>query len=204
MFSRPESLRWLAKKSRWEQAQKVLTRIRNLPSDHAYISWELEAIRLQIESEAERASRSFIVKIKEIVNTDVRKRLLIGMALMLFQNLSGINALNYYSPSIFRLIGFQGTSAGLLATGLFGVVKASMTAIFMIFAVDRVGRRPAMLLGSAGAILAMFYLGTYSKVSGFFEGHATRDGGAYVAIVMVYISAIFYAFSCNGILWIFW
>lgn len=79
-----------------------------------------------------------------------------------------------------------------------------MTAIFMLFAVDRVGRRPAMLVGSMGAIVAMFYLGIYSKVSGSFEGHASRDGGAYAAILMVYIFAIFYAFSWNGIPWIFW
>ena len=46
--------------------------------------------------------------------------------------MSGINALNYYSPSIFKAIGFTGTDVGLLATGVFGIVKASATAVFMI------------------------------------------------------------------------
>lgn len=126
------------------------------------------------------------------------------MALMLLQNSSGINALNYYSPTIFKSLGFTGTSVGLLATGIFGIVKTSGTIIFMLFAVDRLGRRPAMLLGSCGAMVAMFYLAGFSKLSGSFDGHAMKDAGAYIAILMVYIFAVFYSFSWNGVPWIFW
>lgn len=91
MFFQPESPRWLAKKSRWEQAQKVLSRLRNLPEDHGYIVWEVETVRAQLEHEAESPNRSFIVKVKEVLTSNVRSRLLIGMALMILQNLSGIN-----------------------------------------------------------------------------------------------------------------
>jgi hypothetical protein len=92
---------------------------------------------------------------------------------------------------------------GLLATGVFGIVKATMTTIFMLFIVDRFGRRPAMLIGSAGAIVAMYYLAGYTNLSGSFDHTPPRDGGAYVGIIMVYIFAIFYAISWNGIPWIF-
>ena len=73
---------------------------------------------------------------------------------MWFQNFSGINALNYYSPTIIRSIGFSGTSVSLLATGIFGLVKAFATLIFMVVGIDRMGRRNALLVGSLGAAFA--------------------------------------------------
>lgn len=73
-------------------------------------------------------------------------RLFIGVSLMILQNMSGINALNYYSATIFTSIGFKGTSAGLLATGVFGLVKAFATLFFMIFGIERLGRRRSMLM----------------------------------------------------------
>jgi len=203
MALQPESPRWLAKKGEFAQAQRVLSSLRQLPEEHEYLAWELHAIRSQIEAENAESATSLLAKLKEIYNTNVRTRLLIAMALMMLQNLSGINALNYYSPTIFKSIGFTGTDVGLLATGVFGIVKASMTAIFMLFLVDRFGRRPAMLVGSTGAIVAMYYLGGYTKMSNSFNQTPPRDGGAYVAIVMIYIFAIFYAISWNGIPWIF-
>ena len=101
-------------------------------------------------------------------------------------------------------IGFTGTSTGLLATGVFGIIKASGTAVFVLFIVDRFGRRPAMLIGSAGAIFAMYYLAGYSSITNSFNQPPVRDAGAYFAIIMIYIFAIFYSISWNGIPWIFW
>jgi hypothetical protein len=146
----------------------------------------------------------FHVKIKEVFLPGNRNRLFIGMSLMMLQNLSGINALNYYSPTIFKSIGFSGTSVGLLATGVFGIVKCTATILFMVFGIDRLGRRKSMIIGSSGAIVAMYYLAGYTKLSRSFEITATRDVGAYIAIVMVYIFAVFYAISWNGIPWVFW
>jgi hypothetical protein len=60
-----------------------------------------------------------------------------------------------------------------------------------------------MLIGSAGAIFAMFYLGIYSKLSNSFNEEPPRDGGAYFALICIYIFAIFYSISWNGIPWIF-
>lgn len=113
-----------------------------------------------------------------------------------------INAINYYSPTIFRAIGLTGTSIGLLATGVYGLFKMLTTVVFMIFIVDTFGRRPALLVGAIGAAIAIFYLGIYSQVSGAFYSRPPSDSGAHAAIAMVYIYAIFYGFSWNGIPWI--
>lgn len=108
-----------------------------------------------------------------------------------------------YSPTILKSIGFTGTSVNFLATGVYGLVKMFTTAIFMIFIVDRFGRRPPLLVGAVGAMVAMYYLAAYSSLSGSFTGTAAADSGSHAALAMIYIYAIFYGFSWNGIPWIF-
>lgn len=116
---------------------------------------------------------------------------------------SRINAINYYSPTVFKAIGFTGTSVQLLATGVYGLVKMAATLAFVTLIVDRVGRRPALLAGSIGAGLAMFYLAVYCKVSNSLNERPPRDAGARTAIAMVYIYAISYGLSWNGVPWLF-
>lgn len=99
-------------------------------------------------------------------------------------------------------IGFTGTSVGLLATGVYGLVKMATTAVFMVCIVDRFGRRPALMVGAVGAAVAMFYLAIYSELSQSFDKVPPSDGGSRAAVAMIYIYAIFYGFSWNGIPWI--
>ncbi|KAI1140085.1 general substrate transporter [Hypoxylon sp. FL0543] len=204
MLLQPESPRWLIKNGNTVKATSSLSRIRCLSHDDEYISWEVNSVKEQLLSESELGTtRPLGAKLKEMLKSGNRRRLALGMGFMMLQNLSGINALNYYSPMIFKSIGFSGTSVGLLATGVFGIVKALATLVFMCFGIDNLGRRKSMLIGSSGALVAMFYLGGYSKVSGSFNQAVVQDGGAYVAIVMIYVFAVFYAMSWNGIPWVF-
>lgn len=121
--------------------------------------------------------------------------------------MSGINALNYYSPSIFKSIGLTSTSVGLLATGIFGIIKTGSTTLYMTWGVDKLGRRMSLIIGSFGAAVALYYLAAFTKLSKCFEidpdVSTNRSPGAYVAIVMVYVFAAFYAISWNDIPWIF-
>lgn len=77
------------------------------------------------------------------------------------------------------------------------------TAIFMLWIIDRLGRRPALLVGAIGAAIAMFYLAIYTQLSHSFDHTPPSDSGSRTAVAMVYIYAIFYGFSWNGIPWIF-
>ncbi|KAH8894591.1 general substrate transporter [Thozetella sp. PMI_491] len=200
-----ESPRWLVSKNRIEKARKALSWVRHLPVDHEYIELEMADIQQSITHELELSGgkRSTVQIFRELGAKGVRWRVSMGVLLMLLQNLTGINAINYYSPTILKSIGYTGTSVGLLATGVYGIVKMLTTVIFMVFFVDRFGRRPALLVGAAGAMVAMFYLAGYSALSGSFVQTPPSDSGSRAALAMIYIYAIFYGFSWNGIPWIF-
>lgn len=83
----PESPRWLARKDRWEQAEKVLVHIRGLGADSGYIRDELSEIRQQIEERT--ANRmTFRESLKRLLERGVRNRIGIGLLLMACQNMT--------------------------------------------------------------------------------------------------------------------
>ncbi|QPG74358.1 hypothetical protein FOA43_001685 [Brettanomyces nanus] len=224
MLLQPESYRWLLKADRVDEAQRNLSVIRMLPKDHEYILWEIATVQQQLQEESqlvkipgydEDATEDWketikhptrwgiVAKFRELKKPGIRNRLLLGFSVMIFQNLAGINALNYYSPTIFKDIGVTGNSVDLLATGVFGIVKAVTNILFVIGGVDRYGRRGPLLLGSSVTCLCMLYLGVYTCVAGSFDHTVPMDSGSRCAIAMVYIFAIFFAFSWNSIPFIF-
>lgn len=75
--------------------------------------------------------------------------------------------------------------------------------LYAFFLVDKLGRRRLLLIGGLGAGVSMFYLAAYSQISGSFDRTPPLDSGARAAVAMVYIYALFYGFSWNGIPWLF-
>ncbi|KAH8655826.1 putative sugar transporter [Xylariales sp. PMI_506] len=200
-----ESPRWLISQNRHEAALKALSWVRNLPADHEWVRNEVEEIQSQVTHEAELSGgkQSVFYGFTHLADSSIRNRILTSMALMLLQNLTGINALNYYSPTIFSQIGYSGSAATLLASGVYGVVKFVVTLVFMIFIVDSFGRRVPLIAGGIGCAVCMLYLGGYTLVSNSFNATPPRDSGANAAIASLYLYAVFYSFSWSGIPWIF-
>ncbi|TFK41779.1 hypothetical protein BDQ12DRAFT_663794 [Crucibulum laeve] len=92
-------------------------------------------------------------------------RLAFGASLFAWQNGTGINAINYYSPTIFRSIGITGTSTSLLTTGVFGIIKLLGALIWLLYMVDSLGRRSLLMIGSFGGALSMYYIGAYIAIA---------------------------------------
>ena len=141
-----ESPRFLAMKSP-DKALAVLAKLRGLPSDHSYVRDEMEAIVLQLEEErASGAHGSGISLIKEAFAVGPnRRRTFLCITLMMWSNLTGTNAMTYYSPEIFSSMGLSESSVGLFATGIYGIVKLMACFIFIVFVTDTLGRRKSLI-----------------------------------------------------------
>ncbi|KIX00602.1 uncharacterized protein Z518_09667 [Rhinocladiella mackenziei CBS 650.93] len=202
----PESPRWLARQDNWEAAEKVLSKIRTLPSDHPYIRTEMTEIRQQVE-ERSTMKLSKRESLKKLLARGTRNRIAIGLLLMACQNLTGVNVITYYSPRIFETLGIQGTSTKLFATGFYGVAKTLGMLLFSFFFVEKVGRRKGLILGAFIGSLPMWYIGGYvfeaDPATAASQGEVHQTGWGYLAMVCVYLYGFIYCATWQGITWVY-
>ncbi|KAF2263789.1 general substrate transporter [Lojkania enalia] len=199
-----ESPRWLFTKGRREQAMSNLCWIRNLSPDDLYIIEEVAAIDAQIEHDRIHIGSGFWKPFAALKKKKVQWRFFLGGMLFLWQNGSGINAINYYSPTVFKSIGIQGTNTGFLTTGIFGVVKTVLTVVWLLWLIDRLGRRKLLMIGATGGSLCMWFIGAYIKVSDAASNtdNTNLSSGGIAAIFFFYLWTAFYTPSWNGTPWV--
>lgn len=199
-----ESPRHLAKQDKWEESRAVLSKIRALPSDHPYVANEFNDIRASIEEEnaiLNGASWKSLQKEMWLIPAN-RKRVLISIGLMVGQQMTGTNAINYYAPQIFATLGVTGESNELFATGIYGLVKLIAVAVFVVFVADSLGRRRSLIFAGIGQGCAMLYIGIFIRVVQPSEG-STVSAAGYVALVCVFLFACIYQFGWGPVCWIY-
>jgi len=199
-----ESPRWLAKADRWDQAGTVLARMRGLPVTHDYVQSELRDIAEQLEHERMLIGGSSLMDLLREMFTipGNRKRALISIGLMVCQQMTGTNAINYYAPQIFKSLGLVGSSTGLFATGIYGVVKMVTCAAFLLFAADSLGRRKSLLWTSIAQGAAMMYIGLYVRIAPPKMGDPVPPAG-YFSLVCVFLFAGFFQWGWGPVCWIY-
>jgi sugar porter (SP) family MFS transporter len=193
LFFLPMSPRWLLSKDRTEEASRNLIKVRGgeTASVHSEYDEMLEAVRL--EKEIGNGSWG------ELVGNGMWKRVLIGVVLQMFQQLTGINAVMYYAPSILKKAGFMDLQISLLATAGTGVVNVLMTLPGM-FLVDRLGRRPLLISGAVLMAATMTVLGTMIAIYG---PDFTNTTIPYVCLIMMYLFVASFAYSWGPIGWVY-
>ncbi|MGN6295661.1 MAG: sugar porter family MFS transporter [Ginsengibacter sp.] len=187
LFFIPESPRWLVEKKKRFLALHVLTRINGKELAEA----DLATIEGLVHEE------NVAGKFSELFKGKMFKLLLIGVALAVFQQITGINVIMYYAPSIFESAGFASDSA-LFQTALMGLVNLSFAIISMSL-IDRLGRKPLMVIGSIGMGVSLLLLAiTFitNNFSGYFVlfciiGFLASFGFSLGPVVFVLISEIF-------------
>lgn len=127
-----ESPRWLMSKGRREEGLRNLCWMRNLDASDIYIVEEVSYIDEDLERYRNEVGAGFWNPFAALKQKKVQWRFFLGSMLFLWQNGSGINAINYYSPTIFKSIGVEGTNASLLTTGVFGCVKTVFTFVWLL------------------------------------------------------------------------
>jgi MFS transporter, SP family, galactose:H+ symporter len=138
LFFLPETPRWLSAQGRFDEAFRVLARI----EDIAEAERDIAELRRLVEIDQ--------LKFSDLVASRFAKPLAIGVGLAVFQQITGVNTVVYYAPTIFRSAGFPSESSAIWATFIMGLV-ALATTVASMFLIDRFGRRPLLL----GSILAM-------------------------------------------------
>lgn len=183
MLFLPESPRWLVKHNLIEQAKKTLRQLRRTDD----VADEINDIQNSL--------RVRQANFREIFSANIRPVLFLGAMLGLIQQVTGINTIIYYAPTIFQLAGFQDASSSILATVGIGVVNVLAT-IFAVFMLDKLGRRPLLLTGLTGMGISLLGL------SLAFYANIDSAVMPWIAMSCTFIYIICFAFSLGAILWL--
>lgn len=184
MAKMPDSPRWLIMRNRGAQARKVLHQIRGTQNVDA----ELEDIHSSLTTEGSS-------KWSDLLKPALRLPLMIGIGLAVFQQVTGINTVIYYAPTILEFSGLKSAGASILATTGVGVINVLFTIVGSWF-VDRAGRRPLLLTSLIGMAISLALL----AVSFQLPQLASSLGVAVVLILMLYVAS--FAIGLGPVFWL--
>jgi len=186
LFFTPRSPRWLVGQGLLEEARAVLSQV---GTDTGNVEEELRLIQRSLREDTKSLQEPFFRR-------KYLKPIMLAVMIAMFNQLSGINALIYYTKRIFEMAGAESTSA-LAQSVIIGFTNLIFTMAAMLV-IDHFGRKKLMLIGSIGYILSLsvvtwgFFSGTGGKMIligfiGFIAAHAFGQG----AVIWVFISEIF-------------
>jgi sugar porter (SP) family MFS transporter len=174
-----ESPRWLARQGLRERALEGFYRLGR--GDEA--ERELQEVERALQEEQEG--------FRSLFKPGLRMAVIVGVGLAIFQQITGVNTIIYYSPEILRLSGYPSAKAAILAAAVIGVVNILVTVVAILL-VDRLGRRLLLLFGTAGMAIALGLMGWA------FVRHA--EGTVVFYFMIAYM--VFFGLSLGPVFWL--
>lgn len=185
MLFAPESPRWLLDKNKNKEASNTLGKIRTKQQADAELK-QIEAFKKE-EMEVQRAS------FKDLKIPWVRHILMIGIAVAVLSQATGVNSVMYYGTEILRNAGFE-TNAALIGNIANGVI--SVLATFLgLWLLDKAGRRPMMIIGLIGTTTVHFLIVILTNVFA---------GADFLPFIMISLMVLFLAFMQGGVAPVLW
>ncbi|MFN8216712.1 MAG: sugar porter family MFS transporter [Solirubrobacterales bacterium] len=185
MIRMPQSPRWLVMTGDDFAARATLAKIR--VDDPDTIDRELEEIKETLDEKPGGWS--------ELLAPVVRAALVVGVGLAILQQVTGINTVIYYAPTIVEFTGVNSSAGSILAAVGVGVINVAMTVV-AIRLLDRSGRRKLLMIGVSGMVLSLFALGL-AFLGG---GSSTLASVVAIASLMAYVAS--FAISLGPIFWL--
>jgi sugar porter (SP) family MFS transporter len=183
MLFQRESPAWLIRQGREDEARQVLRRVRNTDDD---IDGEIREVQ-----ELSKRQAGY----RDLISPRVRPLVVVGVMLAVFQQITGINTVIYYAPTLLQGAGL-GNNAALLANVVNGAVNVGMT-IVAIYLLDKVGRRPLLLSGTAGMAVGMVIV-----ACSFLGGSDLKGALAIVAIIGLLVYTGSFAIGLGPVFWL--
>jgi sugar porter (SP) family MFS transporter len=182
MYFMPYSPRWLVQKGREDDARDVLERYRFEEDD---VDEELREIKEVAEQE---------VSLRELIGRNLRRTMLIGVGLAVFQQLVGINTVIYYAPTILKMAGQQNT--GALTESLYIGLTNVVFTVVAILLLDKLGRRFFLTFGTVCLTIALIGLGV------FFASPSLQHSVGWLALACLLFYIFGFAIGLGPVFWL--
>ena len=195
LFLIPESPRYLVLRRQRDTAVNVLTKLVGA-----------EAAQRKVEEiDASLAADHHKPKLKDLLDPKtnrVRRIVWVGIGLATFQQLVGINVVFYYGAVLWQSVGFT-ESVALLIIVLSGALSIGAVTVTLLF-VDRIGRKPFLLVGSIGMAISLGVLVVaFSNASVADDGSLTLEGiFGPMALVAANVYVVFFNGSWGPVMWV--
>ncbi|MDE2250952.1 MAG: sugar porter family MFS transporter [Gammaproteobacteria bacterium] len=185
----PESPRWLLTRGRAAHSLAVLSSLHGAQVGQ----------QLLVEIQDSLRSEPGASRIGEVLGRRLRFVLLFSLGIAFFQQITGINAIFYYLPTIFAQVG-GGQSSAYAQAALVGVVNVGMTFV-AIRLIDRLGRRPLLMAGVSGMALALLTI-SWAFHAAESPGSTTQlaDARLVLGAIIVYVAC--FAISLGPVMWV--
>ncbi|KAL7410405.1 putative high-affinity glucose transporter of the major facilitator superfamily [Mrakia frigida] len=195
-----ESPRWLISKDRRTEGLANLAWARKRGIEDPRV---LEEFAEMCAAHQEEHDTTAGTSWKECLAPGMKVRFFIAFGAFFLQQWAGQNSISYYAPQIFSSIGLKGNSVGLLASGIYGVVKIVATSIFIFVGIEKIGRKKALGFGGAGMSLFLFIIGAIFLTHKPDPKAASPSPASMAMAAMIYCFVIPYCFSWGPVPWVY-
>ncbi|KFY22688.1 hypothetical protein V493_06402 [Pseudogymnoascus sp. VKM F-4281 (FW-2241)] len=195
MIFLPESPRHLMAIDREDEAMRILRKLHYDGTNDDWVEKEFNEIRQTISAEKAITAPGWTAM---FTVPQWRTRLMHGVAVQVFGQLSGINVIGYYQVVMYEALGFTGSKA-ILISGIYNCIGPLATLIFIVLFLDRVGRRKPLLIGTVCVTIALICEGAINSQN----TDGTKYGLSVAGVFFLFSVTVIFSFSFGPISWVY-